>query len=125
MLLMASDQQSPSLMDDSEFLRELEKLEPHVQPGGRGAVEHHTIETLDDGLAPAKPQPLHNLEEQLDRGDLPPAVAPRPFRFPPAAPERAHVRNPVALAAFLLAMAALGAGVAVVVFYDRIANIFR
>jgi len=111
-------------MDDAEFLHELEKLEAGGT-GRPGAVHHRTIDTLDDGLAPPKPQPLRDLEAQLDRGAPAAAIAANPFRFPPIVRRRPGIRDPIVLAVFLLIMAAVGAGAAVIVFYDRIAALLH
>jgi hypothetical protein len=105
-----------SLMDDSEFLAELEKLE-RVAPRERTSDPAFDagLKGLDDGL--------HHNAAEAPRGDWPQSPAYNDEKLiRPQGPSAGRVA--LAVGGFLLMMA-LGAGAAAYVFRDRLALILR
>jgi hypothetical protein len=113
---------SPSLMDDREFLAELEQLD-HQSPAVRPEVADEHVAALETGMPEIAPIAD---EDALDPHLFTPSsAAPRAARFDdePFEPPPAIDGSPIGLVPVVLVGIAVGGGAAALVFHERLVRL--
>ena len=117
---MTTERRRRSLMDDSEFVAELEQIEHTDAAAASDEKFESRMSALDRGLS-------RGAQEDVGEEQWALPEPPRSFEEPPSEPtadspsSRAHIA--LAVGGFLL-MVALGAAAAAFIFHDRFAQLF-
>jgi hypothetical protein len=125
---MMSANPSPSLIDDAEFLSELEQIEHRLDAADVALpASQATFDDLDDGLsddqAPSEPQRIFERDADSAANDALAATEMFDDAIASAAPTS---RRDIAVVVFgFVVMMAIGAAGAAFVFQDRLALLFR
>ncbi len=109
-----------SLMDDREFLEELDHLEPVQAPSESAHVRERTLAELEDGLPITCTEIPHPIAHVRHDDEEPPRLAPPAITELPATDAPAIDRDPIL---WMGGGFVIGAASAVLIFHDRVADI--
>jgi len=111
---------SSSLMDDREFLAELEQLEPVADADEYAHERECTLEELEEGLSLAQPAYPREL---IAEPEIAPAQTPEPAPASAPTPEQSEIELTQDQLVWLLTGFLVGGAGAALIFHQRVADI--